>query len=148
MECLSFETQRKWTKILPLDDTRACISPVMRSPQLLLTGRAPKSLPSSRAHHWATPIGHSNLNTQTSLHTFKSTSKAWAAEAQQDWPINVAINNRLLACKAKVGGALYYAKSALRVGPYLSCFSSNQVISITCFHEPAILKSLELTTNI
>jgi hypothetical protein len=30
----------------------------------------------------------------------------------------------------------------LRVSPYLSSFSSTQVISITCFHEPAIFKSL------
>jgi hypothetical protein len=30
----------------------------------------------------------------------RCTSKAWATKAQQDWPINVAINSRLLACKA------------------------------------------------
>jgi hypothetical protein len=29
-----------------------------------------------------------------------STSKAWATKAQQDCPINVATNNRLLVCKA------------------------------------------------
>jgi hypothetical protein len=42
----------------------------------------------------------------------------------------------------RIGGALYYAKPALRVGPYLSSFGSNGVISITYFDEPAIFKSL------
>jgi hypothetical protein len=26
--------------------------------------------------------------------------KAWATKAQQDWPVNVAINSQLLQCKA------------------------------------------------
>jgi hypothetical protein len=25
--------------------------------------------------------------------------KAWATKAQQDWPVNIAINNQLLVCK-------------------------------------------------
>jgi hypothetical protein len=59
---LTKELHREWsvrslkhcrteTKILSLDDTRACISPIMRSPQRLLTRRAPNSLPSPRACH-------------------------------------------------------------------------------------------------
>jgi hypothetical protein len=28
--------------------------------------------------------------------------KAWAIKAQQDLPVNVAINNRLLTCKAEI----------------------------------------------
>jgi hypothetical protein len=71
-------------KILPLDDVRAHIGPMMRSPQLLLTGRAPNSFPSPQARHWATSTFHSSCNTQTCLHTFKSTSKAHATKAQED----------------------------------------------------------------
>jgi hypothetical protein len=36
--------------------------------------------------------------------------KAWASKAQQDWPVNVDINSRLLICKTEMGEALYYAK--------------------------------------
>jgi hypothetical protein len=43
---------------------------------------------------------------------------AWATKAQQDWPINMAINSRLLICKTEIGEALYYAKPALKVDPY------------------------------
>jgi hypothetical protein len=43
--------------------------------------------------------------------------------------------------------ALYYAKPALRVSPYLS-FSSNQVLVISYFLDPAIFKSLSLTIAI
>jgi hypothetical protein len=49
--------------------------------------------------------------------------------------------------QARIGGALYYAKPALRVGPYLSSFCSNQVNSITCFYEPTMFKSLQLTVD-
>jgi hypothetical protein len=52
-----------------------------------------------------------------SAHNLKSTSEAWATKAQQNWPVNVAINSRLLACKAEIGEALYYVKPALRVHP-------------------------------
>jgi hypothetical protein len=57
------------TKILPLSDTRARIGPKMRSPQLLLMGRAPKSHPRHQAHHWATPTYHSSHKTLAALHT-------------------------------------------------------------------------------
>jgi hypothetical protein len=30
----------------------------------------------------------------------RSTSKTWATKAQQDWSVNMAINSRLLVCKA------------------------------------------------
>jgi hypothetical protein len=56
MKCLSLKHSGSETKILALDDTRAHIIPMMRSPQLLLMGRAPKSLPNPRAHHWVTPF--------------------------------------------------------------------------------------------
>jgi hypothetical protein len=43
--------------------------------------------------------------------------KAWATKAQQDLPVNVAINSRLLACKP-YGEELYlYVRPMLRVGP-------------------------------
>jgi hypothetical protein len=76
MKCSSLEHSGSETKILALSDTRARIGPMMRSPRLLLTGQATKSPPSLHSHHWATPICHNNHNTQESLHTFKSTSKA------------------------------------------------------------------------
>jgi hypothetical protein len=99
MKCSSLKHSGRKTKILSLDDTRAHIGPKMWSPRLQLTGRAPKSPPSLRARHWATPNCHSSRNTQACLHTVKSTSKAWATKAQQGRPVNVAINSRLLACK-------------------------------------------------
>jgi hypothetical protein len=71
MKCLSFKHSGSETKILPLDDTRARIGPKMRSPRLLLTGRAPKSPPKYRAHHWATPTYHSSHKTLSSLHTIE-----------------------------------------------------------------------------
>jgi hypothetical protein len=144
MKCSSLKHSGSKTKIQALDDTRVNIDPMMLSPRLLLTGRTLKSLPNSQARHWATLICHNSHNTQSSLHTIKSTSKAWATKAQQNWPVNVAINNRLLVCNAGIGVALYYVKPALRVSPYLSSFSSTQVISTTCFQEPAIFKSLKL----
>jgi hypothetical protein len=71
MKFSSFKYSGSETKILPLDDTRARIGPKMRSPQLLLTGRATKSLPTPRARHWATPTCHSSHKTLTTLHTIK-----------------------------------------------------------------------------
>jgi hypothetical protein len=71
MKFLSFKHSRSETKILPLDDTRARIGPKMRSHRLLLTGRAPKSLPTLRAHHWATLTCHSSHKTLATLHTIK-----------------------------------------------------------------------------
>jgi hypothetical protein len=69
MMCLSLKHSGSETKILPLSDTRAHISPMMRSPRLLLTGRAPMSPPNPRARHWATPNCHSSHSTLASLHT-------------------------------------------------------------------------------
>jgi hypothetical protein len=68
MKCSTFKYNRSKTKILPLDNTRVHIGPKMRNPQLLLTGRAPKSLPTPRARHWATPTWHSSHKTLISLH--------------------------------------------------------------------------------
>jgi hypothetical protein len=55
MKCSSLKHSGSETKILPLGDTRARIGPKMRSPRLLLTGWAPKSLPKLQVRHWATP---------------------------------------------------------------------------------------------
>jgi hypothetical protein len=133
MKCSSLKHSGSEIKILSLGDTRARIGPMMQDPHLLLTGHAPKSHPNPRAHHWATPICYSSHNTRTSLHTIKSISKVWATKAQQDWPINVAINNRLLACKAKLGQALYYAKPALRVDSYFQVLALPQLIPLLAF---------------
>jgi hypothetical protein len=69
MKFLSFKHSESKIKILTLGDTRARIGTKMRSPRLLLTGRAPKSLPTPRARHWVTPTCHSSHKTLTSLHT-------------------------------------------------------------------------------
>jgi hypothetical protein len=68
MKFLSFKHSGSETKILTLDDTMTHIGPKMRSPLLLLTGRAPKSLPTPRALHWATPTCHSSHKTLAALH--------------------------------------------------------------------------------
>jgi hypothetical protein len=73
MKCSSLKHSGSETKILSLDDTRACIGPKMWSPRLLLTGRAPMSPRKPRSHHWATPNCHSSHNTLTSLHTIENT---------------------------------------------------------------------------
>jgi hypothetical protein len=71
MKFSSFKHSGSETKILTLGDTRARIGPKMRCPRLLLTGRAPKSLPTPRAHHWATPTYHSSHKTMASLPTIE-----------------------------------------------------------------------------
>jgi hypothetical protein len=71
MKFSSFKHYGSETKILPLDDTRACIGPKMRRPRLLLMGRAPKSLPNYRAHYRATPTCHTSHKTLASLHTIE-----------------------------------------------------------------------------
>jgi hypothetical protein len=71
MKFSSFKHSGNESKILPLGDTRARIDPKMRSPRLLLTGRARKSLPTPWTRHWATPTCHSSHKTLTSLHTIE-----------------------------------------------------------------------------
>jgi hypothetical protein len=71
MKFSSFKHNGSETKVLPLGDTRTHIGPKMRSPRLLLMGRAPKSLPTSQARHWATPTCHSSHKILASLHTIK-----------------------------------------------------------------------------
>jgi hypothetical protein len=63
----------------------------------------------------------------------KSTSKAWATKAQQEWPINVAINSRLLACEAELGQALYYIKLTLRVSPYIQVLALLNIFPLLVF---------------
>jgi hypothetical protein len=94
-------------------------SPKMWSPRQLFRARATNWLPSPQVgHHCATWTCHSTRSTQDFLQPKRSTSKAWETKAQQDWPINMVINSRLLVCKASSGRALYYAKPALRVNHY------------------------------
>jgi hypothetical protein len=71
MKFSSFKHSGSETKILTPDVTRARIGPKMQSPRLLLMGRAPKSLPKHRAHHWATPTCHISHKTLASLHTIE-----------------------------------------------------------------------------
>jgi hypothetical protein len=76
MKCSSLKHSGSETKILTLGDTRARIGPKMRSPRLLLMGRAPKSLPTLWAHHWATPTYHSSHKTLATLHTIEKHKKS------------------------------------------------------------------------
>jgi hypothetical protein len=76
MKFSSFKHSGNESKILSLGDTRARIGPKMRSPQLLLTGRAPKSLPTPQVHHWVTPTCHNSHKTLTSLHTIEKHKKS------------------------------------------------------------------------
>jgi hypothetical protein len=71
MNCSSFKQSGSKTKTLTLDDARARIGPKLRSPRLLLTGRALESLPTPQARHWATPTCHGSHKTLTSLHTIE-----------------------------------------------------------------------------
>jgi hypothetical protein len=45
----------------------------------------------------------------------------------------MAINSRLLACKAELAQALYYAKPMLRVGPYFQVLALAQLIPLLTF---------------
>jgi hypothetical protein len=79
-------------------------SPKMQSPRPLFGARAPSWLPTPPlGRHWATRTCHNTHNTQEFLQPKRSKSKSWATKAQQDWPVNVVINNRLLVCKASWG---------------------------------------------
>jgi hypothetical protein len=51
--------------------------------------------------------------------------KVWATKAPQDLPINVAINNRLLACKVYWDKLYIYVKHALRADPYFQVLISS-----------------------
>jgi hypothetical protein len=45
----------------------------------------------------------------------------------------MAINSRLLACKAEIGYTLYYAKLALRVGPYIQVLALLNIFPLLAF---------------
>jgi hypothetical protein len=53
-----------------------------------------------------------------STHAQQHQGKAWATKAQQDLPVNVAINSQLLAYKAKKDRLYNCTKTTLRVDPY------------------------------
>jgi hypothetical protein len=76
MTFFSFKHSGSETKILTLGDTRVCISPKMRSLRLLLTGRAPKSLPTPQARHWATLICHNSHKILATLYTHEQHKQA------------------------------------------------------------------------
>jgi hypothetical protein len=79
-------------------------SPKMWSPRPLFRARAPNWLLNPvMGHHWATQAYHSTCSTQSFLQPKRSTSNAWPTKAQQDWPVNLIINNQLLVCKASWG---------------------------------------------
>jgi hypothetical protein len=71
MKCSSLKHSGSEIKIISLGDTRVRIGLKMRSPRLLLTGRAPMSPPNLWAHHWATPTCHNSHKTLASLHTIE-----------------------------------------------------------------------------
>jgi hypothetical protein len=116
MECSEFKHSESDTK----DDTRWYKGPhqalrckVLDSPSELrpqLTSQSSGGL----------PLGHTNLPQHPQY-----SGKAWASKAQQDWPINVDINSRLLTCQAL--GKLYTnAKPTLWERPYFQSFRSIQ----------------------
>jgi hypothetical protein len=108
---------------------RPASSPKMQSPQRLFRPRAPSWLPSPPVgHHWATQTCQSTRSTQAFLQPKRSTSKAWATKAQQDWPINVAINSWLLAYNASWGKLYTKAKPALWESPYFQILALNQTL--------------------
>jgi hypothetical protein len=63
-------------------------------------------------------IAHADRERERETPVKQKQGKAWATKAQQDWPVNMAINSQLLICKAELGEALYYAKPTLKVDPY------------------------------
>jgi hypothetical protein len=72
MKCSSSKHSGSKTKILTLGDIRARIGPKMRSPRLLLTGRALMSPLRLRVHHWVTPNCHNSHKILASLYTIKN----------------------------------------------------------------------------
>jgi hypothetical protein len=93
-------------------------SPKMWSTRRLLNASAPSWPLSLQVGCQATQTYCNTHSTYVSLHTIKFTSKAWASKAQQDLPVNVAINSRLLVCKAYRVNPISVHKPALIVVPY------------------------------
>jgi hypothetical protein len=92
---------------------------------------------------------HPNTTALTKLrHLYtqlKSTSKTEATKTQQDRPINVVINSRLLACKTEIGQALYYVKPTLKVDPYFQVLALLKIMSLLVFINQLYSKSFQLT---
>jgi hypothetical protein len=77
--------------------------------------------PSPRVECQATHTCHDTCSTQASpLHIIKFTNKTWVTKAQQDLPVNMFINNRLLACNTYRVSSIYKNKPTLWVIPYFS----------------------------
>jgi hypothetical protein len=90
-----------------LDDTRARIEPSDAKCLIVLHSSGPQLTSQSSS---GSSLGHTNLPQQPQYSaistTKRSTSKAWATKAQQDWLVNLAINSQLLACKASGEGSI------------------------------------------
>jgi hypothetical protein len=100
-EVFKISTQRERYKRRHSTMQGPASSPKMRSPRHLFRARAPSWLSSPPVgRHCAIQICHSTRSTQAFLQRKRSTNKDWVTKAQQDWPVNVAINSRLLACQA------------------------------------------------
>jgi hypothetical protein len=63
-------------------------------------------------------MAHADRDREHTCKKKQQQGKAWATKAQQDLPVNMAVNSQLLICKAEIGEALYYVKPALKVDPY------------------------------
>jgi hypothetical protein len=75
-------------------------------------------------------------------------TKAWATKTHQDLPVNMVINNRLLACNVEIGYALNYAKAVLRVSPYFQVLALlklfHYLLSLTRYIQIIITNSCHL----
>jgi hypothetical protein len=60
-------------------------------------------------------------------YTKQQRGKVWATKAQQDLPINAAINSQLLACKAYEVSSISKQKLALWVSPYFHILALDYV---------------------
>jgi uncharacterized protein YigE (DUF2233 family) len=75
MKCLSLKHSGSETKILAVDDTRACIELYDAKSSTTAYGADSQVSSSPRVRHWATQICHNSHNTQAFLYTIKSISK-------------------------------------------------------------------------
>jgi hypothetical protein len=111
---------------MTLNDTRTRIEPQDVKSSAALQSSGPQLTSQSTG---GSPLGHTNLPQHPQYSgifaTKRSTSKTWATKAQQDWPINLAINSRLLACKASGEGPILMPNTHYE-WVLLSNFCSNQ----------------------
>jgi hypothetical protein len=70
-----------------------------------------------------THVGRDRENTHAKQHQ----GKAWATTAQQDWPVNMVINSRLLVCKA-YGWALSLCQTYTKSRSLRSSFNNYPIV--------------------